>query len=185
MNYIGELRRLVRHGDTLFVSSMGTIYGVGAVDEAGLRFDHIDATSGSVFNLGMLLSGKSASYIADAWGNLSPRLVTCGRFLGHHRPHVLRRGAVVHEAGAQGEASRQRGVGEVDPSPAVDLLQDRRVGLVERGRVAAAVAAAQASSPSSRQASSFPPQPARSRARSPKARSCPRAARRGTVPAHR
>ena len=31
------------------------------MDEAGLRFDHIDATSGSVFNLGMLLSGKTAT----------------------------------------------------------------------------------------------------------------------------
>jgi predicted patatin/cPLA2 family phospholipase len=43
------------------------------MDEAGIKFDHIDATSGSVFNLGMLLSGRSASYIADAWGNLEPR----------------------------------------------------------------------------------------------------------------
>lgn len=43
------------------------------MDEAGLRFDHIDATSGSVFNLAMLLSGRSATYIAtEAWGNLSP-----------------------------------------------------------------------------------------------------------------
>lgn len=43
------------------------------MDEADMEFDHIDATSGSVFNLGMLLSGRSATYIADAWGNLSPR----------------------------------------------------------------------------------------------------------------
>jgi predicted patatin/cPLA2 family phospholipase len=43
------------------------------MDEAGLRFDHIDATSGSVFNLAMLLSGRSATDIADAWGNLSPK----------------------------------------------------------------------------------------------------------------
>jgi predicted acylesterase/phospholipase RssA len=43
------------------------------LDEAGLKFDHIDATSGSVFNLAMLLSGRSASYIADdAWGTISP-----------------------------------------------------------------------------------------------------------------
>jgi predicted patatin/cPLA2 family phospholipase len=43
------------------------------LDEAGLKFDHIDATSGSVFNLAMLLSGRSATYIAEeAWGNLSP-----------------------------------------------------------------------------------------------------------------
>lgn len=43
------------------------------MDEARLEFDHIDATSGSVFNLGMLLSGRSATQIADAWANLSPR----------------------------------------------------------------------------------------------------------------
>ncbi len=43
------------------------------MEETGLRFDHIDATSGSVFNLAMLLSGKSASFVADAWANLSPR----------------------------------------------------------------------------------------------------------------
>ncbi len=43
------------------------------MDEANLKFDHIDATSGSVFNLAMLLSGKPASFIASAWGDLSPR----------------------------------------------------------------------------------------------------------------
>lgn len=43
------------------------------MDEARLGFDHIDATSGSVFNLGMLLSGRSATQVADAWANLSPR----------------------------------------------------------------------------------------------------------------
>lgn len=31
------------------------------MDEANLKFDHIDATSGSVFNLGMLLSGPRTS----------------------------------------------------------------------------------------------------------------------------
>lgn len=43
------------------------------MDEAKLRFDHIDATSGSVFNLGMLLSGRSATQVVEAWANLSPR----------------------------------------------------------------------------------------------------------------
>jgi predicted patatin/cPLA2 family phospholipase len=43
------------------------------IDEADLKFDHIDATSGSVFNLGMLLSGRSGTHIADAWANLSPK----------------------------------------------------------------------------------------------------------------
>ena len=50
------------------------------LDEAKIPFDHIDATSGSVFNLAMLLSGRSATYIAtEAWGNLNPR-----EFLSFH-----------------------------------------------------------------------------------------------------
>ena len=52
------------------------------LDEAGLRFDHIDATSGSVFNLAMLLSGRSATSVADAWAGLSPR-----EFLSFHPWH--------------------------------------------------------------------------------------------------
>jgi predicted patatin/cPLA2 family phospholipase len=51
------------------------------MDEADVKFDHIDATSGSVFNLGMLLSGQSATFIANAWGDLSPR-----EFMSFHRP---------------------------------------------------------------------------------------------------
>src|SRR3954454_16022633 len=43
------------------------------LDEAGLVFDHIDATSGSVFNLAMLLSGRSASFVAEAWASLPPK----------------------------------------------------------------------------------------------------------------
>lgn len=43
------------------------------MDEAGLAFDHFDATSGSVFNLGMLLSGRSATDIAQAWEDLDPK----------------------------------------------------------------------------------------------------------------
>jgi predicted patatin/cPLA2 family phospholipase len=43
------------------------------MDEAGLTFDHIDATSGSVFNLAQLLSGRSATQVAQAWADLAPR----------------------------------------------------------------------------------------------------------------
>jgi predicted patatin/cPLA2 family phospholipase len=42
------------------------------MEDGGLTFDHIDATSGSVFNLGMLLSGRSPAQIAAAWADLSP-----------------------------------------------------------------------------------------------------------------
>ena len=51
------------------------------LDEANLKFDHIDAASGGVFNLAMLLSGKSATQIAETWGNTSPL-----RFMS---PHAL------------------------------------------------------------------------------------------------
>lgn len=47
----------------------------------GLEFDHIDATSGSVFNLAMLLSGRSMDEIVDAWSDLSPR-----EFISFHKP---------------------------------------------------------------------------------------------------
>jgi predicted patatin/cPLA2 family phospholipase len=43
------------------------------LDEADMKFDHIDATSGAMFNLSMLLSGQSATFVAEAWANLSPR----------------------------------------------------------------------------------------------------------------
>jgi predicted acylesterase/phospholipase RssA len=49
--------------------------------EGDLRFDHIDATSGSVFNLGMLLSGRSPADIAAAWSDLSP-----WEFVSFHKP---------------------------------------------------------------------------------------------------
>jgi predicted acylesterase/phospholipase RssA len=51
------------------------------LDEAGLEFDHIDATSGSMFNLAMLLSGRSAGDVAAAWADLSPR-----ELVSFHRP---------------------------------------------------------------------------------------------------
>jgi hypothetical protein len=51
------------------------------LEEAGLRFDHYDATSGSVFNLGMLLSGRSAAHVCEAWQDLSPR-----EMLSFHSP---------------------------------------------------------------------------------------------------
>jgi predicted patatin/cPLA2 family phospholipase len=51
------------------------------LEESDLTFDHIDATSGSVFNLAMLLSGRSGREISAAWGDLSPR-----EFMSFHKP---------------------------------------------------------------------------------------------------
>jgi hypothetical protein len=51
------------------------------LEEAGLRFDHYDATSGSSYNLGMLLSGRSAAHICEAWASLRPH-----ELLSFHSP---------------------------------------------------------------------------------------------------
>jgi len=60
------------------------------LDEADMRFDHIDATSGSVFNLGMLLSGRTGQEVCDAWGGVSPReFVSLHRWRKYLRPTRL------------------------------------------------------------------------------------------------
>ncbi|MET0525003.1 MAG: patatin-like phospholipase family protein [Nocardioides sp.] len=43
---------------------------VQALDEAGLRFDHGDGTSGGIFTLGMLLSGVAPSELGARWRSL-------------------------------------------------------------------------------------------------------------------
>jgi predicted acylesterase/phospholipase RssA len=43
------------------------------LDEAGLKFDHVDGASGGVFNLAMMCQGMSGLRIADNWRNLDPR----------------------------------------------------------------------------------------------------------------
>jgi len=42
------------------------------LDEAGLKFDHVDAASGGVFNLAMMCQGMSGKQIADNWRNMDP-----------------------------------------------------------------------------------------------------------------
>jgi predicted acylesterase/phospholipase RssA len=53
---------------------MKVAYQAGAMqvwlDEAGLEFDHVDGSSGGVFNLAMLCQGMSGSEIADNWREL-------------------------------------------------------------------------------------------------------------------
>lgn len=43
------------------------------LDEAGLKFDHVDGASGGVFNLAMMCQGMSGLEIANNWRNLNPR----------------------------------------------------------------------------------------------------------------
>lgn len=42
------------------------------LDEAGLKFDHVDGASGGVFNLAMLCQGMTGQQIADNWRNINP-----------------------------------------------------------------------------------------------------------------
>lgn len=46
---------------------------VQALDEAGLRFDHGDGTSGGIFTLGMLLSGVEPAALGERWRSLRVR----------------------------------------------------------------------------------------------------------------
>ena len=43
------------------------------LDEAGLKFDHVDAASGGVFNLAMLCQGMTGLQIADNWRKTDPK----------------------------------------------------------------------------------------------------------------
>jgi predicted acylesterase/phospholipase RssA len=43
------------------------------LDEAGLKFDHVDGASGGTFNLVMMCQGMTGKQIADNWRNLDPR----------------------------------------------------------------------------------------------------------------
>lgn len=46
---------------------------VQALDEAGLRFQHGDGTSGGIFTLGMLLSGVTPAELGERWRSLDVR----------------------------------------------------------------------------------------------------------------
>lgn len=65
-------RSLILAGGGIKVSFQAGVLQVW-LDEAGLKFDHVDAASGGVFNLAMMCQGMSGSEIADNWRNLNPR----------------------------------------------------------------------------------------------------------------
>jgi predicted acylesterase/phospholipase RssA len=46
---------------------------LAALDQAGLRFHHVDGTSGGTINLSMVLSGLSVAEICERWRTLNPR----------------------------------------------------------------------------------------------------------------
>jgi Predicted esterase of the alpha-beta hydrolase superfamily len=65
-------RSLILAGGGIKVSFQAGVLQVW-LDEAGLKFDHVDAASGGVFNLAMMCQGMTGLEIADNWRNLNPR----------------------------------------------------------------------------------------------------------------
>ncbi|MEU6621054.1 patatin-like phospholipase family protein [Streptomyces litmocidini] len=64
-------RSLVLAGGGLKVAFQAGVLQV-LLDEAELRFDHVDGASGGIFNLAMYCQGMSGREIADNWRKLSP-----------------------------------------------------------------------------------------------------------------
>jgi hypothetical protein len=64
-------RALILAGGGLRVAWQAGV--VRALDEAGLRFDHVDGTSGGVMNAAMLLSGIGPEEMGERWSTLDPR----------------------------------------------------------------------------------------------------------------
>ncbi|HEX8282310.1 MAG TPA: patatin-like phospholipase family protein [Pyrinomonadaceae bacterium] len=68
----GKKRSLILAGGGVKVSFQAGVLQVW-LDEAGLKFDHVDAASGGVFNLAMMCQGMTGLEIADRWRNTNPR----------------------------------------------------------------------------------------------------------------
>lgn len=71
-NNISKRRSLILAGGGIKVAFQAGVLQVW-LDEAGLKFDHVDAASGGVFNLAMMCQGMSGLQIANNWRNLNPR----------------------------------------------------------------------------------------------------------------
>lgn len=68
----GKKRSLIMAGGGIKVSFQAGVLQVW-LDEAGLKFDHVDAASGGVFNLAMMCQGMTGLEMANNWRNLNPR----------------------------------------------------------------------------------------------------------------
>lgn len=67
----GKKRSLILAGGGVKVAFQAGVLQVW-LDEAGLKFDHVDAASGGVFNLAMMCQGMSGETIADNWRSMDP-----------------------------------------------------------------------------------------------------------------
>lgn len=70
-NKVKPRRSLILAGGGIKVAFQAGVMQVW-LDEAGLKFDHVDAASGGVFNLAMLCQGMTGTQIADNWRNVDP-----------------------------------------------------------------------------------------------------------------
>jgi predicted acylesterase/phospholipase RssA len=58
-----------------------------ALEEEGIKFQHVDGTSGGIFNTAMLASGQSVSQMMERWRRLPMSYFAAGRpFLEYFRP---------------------------------------------------------------------------------------------------
>lgn len=71
-NKDAKRRSLILAGGGIKVAFQAGVLQVW-LDEAGLKFDHVDAASGGVFNLAMMCQGLSGTQIANNWRNTNPR----------------------------------------------------------------------------------------------------------------
>lgn len=71
-NADGKKRSLILAGGGVKVSFQAGVLQVW-LDEAGLKFDHVDAASGGTLNLAMVAQGMSGLEIADNWRGTNPR----------------------------------------------------------------------------------------------------------------
>jgi predicted patatin/cPLA2 family phospholipase len=71
-NENSKKRSLILAGGGIKVAFQAGVLQVW-LDEAGLKFDHVDAASGGVFNLAMMCQDMSGLEIADNWRNIDPR----------------------------------------------------------------------------------------------------------------
>lgn len=55
-----------------------------ALEEAGLRFDHVDGTSGGILNTAMMASGISAKEIAERWRSLKIKSFVSGQEIAQY-----------------------------------------------------------------------------------------------------
>ena len=67
----GAHRSLVLAGGGMRVAYQAGV--LAALDQAGLKFHHVDGTSGGTINLSMMLSGLPVADICERWRTLNPR----------------------------------------------------------------------------------------------------------------